>query len=70
MKPADPVEAIDIALFNARRLVRDLRQISPDALGIGGSVTHYYERDAAIAAVARVVVLLEEAKKKAKATCA
>lgn len=62
MKPADPVEAIDIALFNARRLVRDLRQISPEALGIGGSVTHYYERDAAIAAVSRVVVVLEQAK--------
>lgn len=64
MKAADPKEAIDIALFDAQRLVRDLRQISPDALGIGGSVTHYHERDAAIAAVSRVVVLLEEAKAK------
>lgn len=64
MKPADPREAMQIALFNARRLVRDLGMLAPDALGVAGLVTHYYERDAAIATVSRVVVALEEAVKK------
>lgn len=64
MKPADPREAMQIALFNARRLVRDLGMLAPDALGVAGLGTHYYERDAAIATVSRVVVALEEAMEK------
>lgn len=41
MKPADPREAMQIALFNARRLVRDLGMLAPDGRvpprGVGGS---------------------------------
>lgn len=64
MTPADPREAMQIALFNARRLVRDLGMLSPDALGIGGSVTHHYVRDAAIADAARIAATLADAMEK------
>lgn len=68
MKPADPREVMDLALFNARRLMRDLGMLEPDALGIAGTITHYYVRDAHIANIARVVVDLEE--KKEGTSCA
>ena len=61
MTPADPREAMQIALFNARRLVRDLGQLPPDALGIGGQTTHHYVRDAAIADAARIAATLADA---------
>lgn len=64
MTPADPREAMQIALFNARRLVRDLRQLPADAMGIGGATTHYYVRDAAIADAARIAATLTDAMKE------
>lgn len=70
MTPPDTREAMQIALFNARRLVRDLNQIPADALGIGGATTHHYVRDAAIADAARIAATLAEAMEKEGQTCA
>ena len=64
MTPADPREAMQIALFNARRLVRDLGQLPADALGIAGGITHYYVRDAALADAARIAATLADAMKE------
>jgi len=65
MTPIDPRELLEEALLHARRLSKVLGMMEPGALGIGGSgITHHYVRDADIAAVARVVLDLEEAKKK------
>lgn len=66
MKPADPREAMQIALFNARRLVRDLGMLAPDAFGVAlvGHIGPRNVRDVHISSVARVVVALEEAMEK------
>jgi len=67
MTPPDQKELLSVALFNARRLSRDLGMMEPDALGVDGMVTHHYRRDAGMAAVARIILDLEAAMKKEKA---
>ena len=65
MTPADPREAMQIALFNARRLVRDLGQLPADALGIASEgMAHHYVRDAALADAARIAATLADAMKE------
>ena len=64
MTPAYPRELMEVALFEARRLLRLLRAMPAGSLGSAGSVTHYDRREAHIAAVASVCVDLEEAMKK------
>lgn len=67
MTPANPRELLEVALFEARRLLRLLRAMPAGSLGSAGSVTHYDRREAHIAAVASVCVDLEDAMKTAKA---
>lgn len=65
MKPADPREAMQIALFNARRLVRDLGMLEPDALGIESpNMMHRYTRDRHASALRGLIADLEEAVKE------
>ncbi len=64
MTPASPRELLEVALFEARRLLRLLRAMPAGALGTAGSVTHYDRREAHIASVASMCVDLEEAMKK------
>ncbi len=64
MTPVNPRERLEVALLEARRLLRLLRAMPAGALGTAGSVTHYDRREAHIAAVASVCVDLEEAMKK------
>ena len=70
MTPANPRELMEVALFEARRLLRLLRAMPSGSLGAAGSVTHYDRREAHIAAVASVCVDLEEAMKKERRKCA
>ena len=64
MTPANPRELMEVALFEARRLLRLLRAMPSGSLGAAGSVTHYGRREAHIASVASMCVDLEEAMKK------
>ena len=65
MKPADPRELLDIALFNARRLSRDLGMMAPDALGVERpEMAHHYVRDRHASALHGLICDLEEAMKK------
>ena len=64
MSPVNPRERLEVALLEARRLLRLLRAMPAGSLGSAGSVTHYDRREAHIAAVASVCVDLEEAMKK------
>ena len=70
MTPANPRELMEVALFEARRLLRLLRAMPSGSLGAAGSVTHYDRREAHIAAVASVCVDLEDAMKKERRKCA
>jgi len=65
MMAADRRELLDIALFNARRLARDLWMLEPDALGVEGrDMMHHYVRDRHASALRGLISDLEEAVKK------
>lgn len=66
MTPPDTREAMQIALFNARRLIRDLGMLAPDTFGVAlvGRIGPRDVRDVHISNVARIVVALESALEK------